>query len=55
MPHIRPFDGKQPTIGEHTFVADNATIIGDVVVGQRTSIWYGVVLRGDVLDMMIVV
>ena len=53
MPHIRPFDGKHPTIGADTFVADNATIIGDVVIGARTSVWYGVVLRGDVFHIRI--
>lgn len=53
MPLIRPFAGKTPAIGDGTFVADNATIIGDVHIGARTSVWYGVVLRGDVYHIRI--
>lgn len=37
-----------PQIGENTFLADNATIIGDVVMGRDCSIWFNAVLRGDV-------
>ncbi|MPN04588.1 Protein YrdA [bioreactor metagenome] len=35
-------------IGERCFIAENAAIIGDVVIGNDCSIWYGAVLRGDV-------
>lgn len=35
-------------IGKGTFLAENATIIGDVTIGESCSIWYGAVLRGDV-------
>lgn len=48
MTILRPFDGVSPTIGEGTFVAETAVIIGDVTVGARSSVWYGSVLRGDV-------
>jgi gamma-carbonic anhydrase len=48
MPIIRPFLGKSPVISESAFVAENATVIGDVEIGPDVSIWYGVVLRGDV-------
>ena len=48
MPTIKPYRGKWPEIAEDAFVADNATIIGDVVVGPKASVWYGAFVRGDV-------
>ncbi len=48
MAIIRPLLGKSPQIGPDTFVAETAVIIGDVVIGQACSIWYHVVIRGDV-------
>jgi gamma-carbonic anhydrase len=48
MPLIRRFRDKTPQVGEGTFLADNATLVGDVIVGARASIWFGAVLRGDV-------
>ena len=45
---IRTLRGFTPVIGEGTFVAETATIIGDVTVGRDCSIWYSTVLRGDV-------
>jgi carbonic anhydrase/acetyltransferase-like protein (isoleucine patch superfamily) len=45
---IRGFAGKIPRIAPNVFVAENATIIGDVEIGPGASIWYGAVLRGDV-------
>ena len=50
---IRPFGGKMPEIGADTFVAENAVIVGDVIIGARSSIWYGAVLRGDVFHIRI--
>jgi carbonic anhydrase/acetyltransferase-like protein (isoleucine patch superfamily) len=47
MPLILPFGGKLPQIAPDAFIADNATIIGDVVIGSGASIWFGCVLRGD--------
>lgn len=40
--------GKTPQVGAGAFVAGNATLIGDVVLGDRASVWFGAVLRGDV-------
>ena len=40
--------GHEPRVGEGTFLAETAVLIGDVTVGRDSSIWYGVVLRGDV-------
>ncbi|MCU1229533.1 MAG: hypothetical protein JWO97_2417 [Acidobacteria bacterium] len=45
---IRPFEGKSPRLGPRVFVAENATLIGDVELGDDSSIWFGTVLRGDV-------
>lgn len=41
------FKGKEPTIGNDVFIAPNATLIGDVRVGDGSSIWFGAVLRAD--------
>jgi len=48
MAIIRSLLGKTPEFGEDCFLAETATVIGDVVVGSGSSIWYGAVLRGDV-------
>ncbi len=42
-----PRTQKKPQIHESVFVAPNAVIIGDVVIGEGSNIWFGVVLRGD--------
>jgi len=41
------YAGKKPQIGPNVFIAPTATLIGDVVVGEGSSIWFGAVLRGD--------
>lgn len=48
MALIKELLGKTPQIGENTFLAETATIIGDVVMGKDCSIWYNAVIRGDV-------
>ncbi|GAB1374582.1 gamma carbonic anhydrase family protein [Bacteroidales bacterium] len=48
MAIIRKLNGISPIIGKNCFIAENAAIIGDVVIGDDCSIWYGAVLRGDV-------
>lgn len=48
MAIIRPLLGKTPQWGENCFFAENAVLIGDVVMGDNCSIWYNAVLRGDV-------
>ncbi|HET7712753.1 MAG TPA: gamma carbonic anhydrase family protein [Thermoanaerobaculia bacterium] len=45
---VLPYGGVEPRIGEGTYIAPNATLIGDVEVGNDCSIWFGTVLRGDV-------
>ena len=48
MALIIPVRGFTPTIGEGTFLAENATVIGDTVIGNDCSIWFNTVIRGDV-------
>ena len=48
MALIKSVRGFTPQIGENVYLAENATIIGDVVIGQDCSIWFNTVLRGDV-------
>jgi carbonic anhydrase/acetyltransferase-like protein (isoleucine patch superfamily) len=50
---IRGFAGLHPRVDPTAFIADSATVIGDVVVGARSSIWFGAVLRGDVFHIRI--
>ncbi len=48
MPTIYPIKGIAPKIGKNTFVAANATIVGDVEMGDNCSVWFNAVVRGDV-------
>lgn len=48
MALIKELLGKTPQIGNDTFLAETATIIGDVTMGKECSIWYNAVIRGDV-------
>jgi carbonic anhydrase/acetyltransferase-like protein (isoleucine patch superfamily) len=53
MPLIYPIKGIAPTFGKNTFIADNATIVGDVVMGDNCSVWFNTVIRGDVHSIRI--
>ncbi len=44
----RAVNGKSPQFGKDCFFADNATVVGDVVMGDECSIWFNAVVRGDV-------
>jgi gamma-carbonic anhydrase len=44
---------KTPIAGENCFIADNARVIGDVVLGNHVSVWYNVTIRGDVMPITI--
>jgi carbonic anhydrase/acetyltransferase-like protein (isoleucine patch superfamily) len=48
MPLILPVNGISPNIGNDCYIADNATIIGDVTCGDQCSFWFNSVIRGDV-------
>lgn len=45
--------GVRPTIGKDVFIAPNATVIGDVHLGDGASVWFGTTLRGDVFPIRI--
>jgi carbonic anhydrase/acetyltransferase-like protein (isoleucine patch superfamily) len=47
MAHLIELDGIRPTIGEGVYLAPTAVLIGNVHVGDRSSVWFGTVLRGD--------
>lgn len=53
MALIKSVRGFTPRVGKNTFLADNAAIIGDVVIGNDCSIWFGTVIRGDVNSIRI--
>ena len=55
MAVIIPFHGKTPSIHPSAFVAPTAVLIGDVTIGEESSVWFGAVLRGDDPDHGIVV
>lgn len=48
MSIIKTLLGKTPVFGKAVFIAETATIIGDVTMGDHCSVWYNVVIRGDV-------
>jgi carbonic anhydrase/acetyltransferase-like protein (isoleucine patch superfamily) len=47
MAVILELDGVRPVIGEDVFLAPTAVLVGDVEIGDRASVWFGAVLRGD--------
>ena len=50
---LKPHRTHTPRLGNRTWVAENATIIGDVVIGEDSSVWFGTVIRGDVHSIRI--
>lgn len=48
MALIKSVNGITPQIGKNTFLAENATVVGDVIMGDDCSIWFNAVVRGDV-------
>ena len=48
MAVILPVNGISPSFGEECFIAPNATIVGDVIMGNQCSVWFNAVIRGDV-------
>lgn len=53
MAYIKAVRGFTPQIGNDCFLAENATIVGDVIIGDGCSIWFNAVLRGDVNSIRI--
>ena len=50
---LLPWKGVLPIIDSSAFIAPNATVIGDTVIGADSNIWFGVVIRGDVHEIRI--
>ncbi len=48
MALIKTVNDKHPEFGQNCFLADNATVIGDVIMGDDCSVWFNAVVRGDV-------
>jgi carbonic anhydrase/acetyltransferase-like protein (isoleucine patch superfamily) len=48
MPLILPVKGVLPNIPDDCYIAENATVVGDVVMGRECSVWFNAVVRGDV-------
>jgi gamma-carbonic anhydrase len=53
MALIKSVKGIKPIFGVNTFLADNATVVGDVVMGDECSVWFNAVVRGDVHSIRI--
>ncbi|MCA1818408.1 MAG: gamma carbonic anhydrase family protein [Acidobacteria bacterium] len=50
---IRPFRGKSPQVHPTAYVAESAEVIGDVEIGEESSVWFKAVVRGDVFHIRI--
>ncbi|MGH2616633.1 MAG: gamma carbonic anhydrase family protein [Thermomicrobiales bacterium] len=50
---ILPFDGVYPRIAERVYLAPGSMVIGDVEIGEESSVWYNAVIRGDVAPIRI--
>ena len=53
MAIIKTLLGKTPVFGRNCFLAENAVVIGDTVMGDNCSVWFGAVIRGDVNSIRI--
>lgn len=53
MALIRSVRGFTPSFGKECYLAENATVVGDVVMGDHCSVWYNAVIRGDVNSIRI--
>ena len=50
---VRPYEGRSPRIDPSAWLAPSSVVVGDVEIGADCSIWYGVVIRGDVHSIRI--
>ncbi len=53
MPLLMEVKGKSPEFGENCWLAPNATVVGDVVMGKNCTVWFNAVIRGDVNEIRI--
>ncbi|MCC6874543.1 MAG: gamma carbonic anhydrase family protein [Sandaracinaceae bacterium] len=51
--NLHPFGGALPQLDPQAWAAPTATLVGDVTVGARSTIWFGAVVRGDVMPIRI--
>ncbi|BBI33219.1 gamma carbonic anhydrase family protein [Cohnella abietis] len=47
------FQGKKPQLASHVYVAEGAKIVGDVTIGEKSTVWFNAVLRGDLAPIVI--
>lgn len=50
---IKSFKGQNPQIDQSCYIAENATLIGDISIGPKSSVWFNSVIRGDVAPTII--
>ena len=50
---IRPFRGKHPQIHPTAYIEESAQVIGDVIIGEQSSVWFNAIVRGDVFYIRI--
>ena len=48
MALVKEVNGKNPSMGEDCYLAENSVVVGDVVMGDQCSVWFNAVIRGDV-------
>jgi carbonic anhydrase/acetyltransferase-like protein (isoleucine patch superfamily) len=48
MALVKSIKGKTPELGENCYIAENATLVGDIKMGENCSVWFNAVIRGDV-------
>jgi carbonic anhydrase/acetyltransferase-like protein (isoleucine patch superfamily) len=53
MALLKPVNGIEPKFGENCYLAENCTVVGDVVMGNDCSVWFNAVVRGDVNSIRI--
>lgn len=53
MALVKSVRGIHPQIGKNVFLAESSTVVGDVVIGDESSLWYQVTLRGDVMPIRV--
>ncbi|MDN3670092.1 gamma carbonic anhydrase family protein [Echinicola jeungdonensis] len=53
MAYIKKVKGKLPQLGKNSWVADNATLVGDIIMGEDCTVWFNAVVRGDVHEIRI--
>lgn len=52
-PQLDKFLRKQPTLGKDVYIAKTAVVLGDVTIGDHSSVWYNAVVRGDINKIVI--